>query len=270
MQISLERNRGAMIVGRITGQSLAAADWDQAADQWASTHADHAPLSALLIEMGGALYDDTCWRRWLFQLLIHVGLQSSYETFYRLWDVDYYSKVCRGERDFWPSLGSYLRSCGMSHGICDEVIVAARARRRDLEDEVRPMPGVRATLSRLNAVGVSLIAVSNSSCPVQGLKDRLAAMRIDHLFQLVVSSRDLGCTMPDRRFFETTLTRSHLSAEDAGFVSRNGEHLQGARSAHLLSVAVNHDARVQADIRLDGFSQLCHAIPYRTAHRQAG
>jgi FMN phosphatase YigB (HAD superfamily) len=262
-----------MIVGRITGQSLAVAEWrleDQPCERWLAPQADQPPVSALLIEMGGALYDDTCWRRWLFQLLIHMGLQASYETFYRLWDAEYYEPVCRGQREFWASLESYLRSCGLARGFCDEILVAARARRRDLEDEVRPLPAVRATLTRIHATGVTLVALSNSSCPVSGLKDRLAAMRIEHLFQLVVSSRDLGCTMPDCAFFEAALTRSHLDPQHAAFVSSSDQHLQGARAAHLLPVAVNHSAALQADIVLTDFSQLCHAVPYHSTRCRAG
>jgi FMN phosphatase YigB (HAD superfamily) len=262
-----------MIVGRITGQSPAVVEWapeDGAGEQWSATAADQPPVSALMIEMGGVLYDDTCWRRWLFQLLVHVGLQTSYETFYRLWDADYYDQVCRGQRKFWPSLESYLRACGLARGICDEVLVAARARRRGLEDEVRPLPAVRSTLTKINAMGVSLVAVSNSSCPASGLLERLGAMRIEHLFQLVVSSRDIEYTMPDGAFFEATLTRGHLTPEHTAFVSRNDVHLHGARTARLMPVAVHKNAASEADIALSDFSQLCHAVPFHSTRRQAG
>jgi len=68
------------------------------------------PVSGLLFDVGGVLYDDTVWSRWLLKLLTRLGLHTSYTPFFRVWQREYLQRVTCGELEYWQALRLFLRS----------------------------------------------------------------------------------------------------------------------------------------------------------------
>ena len=67
-------------------------------------------VRGVLFDLGNVLYDDTMWRRWMLRLLQHLGLQTHYRGFCRVWDREHSgcglprpAKFCRSLRDI-PAL----------------------------------------------------------------------------------------------------------------------------------------------------------------------
>src|SRR5690348_9183710 len=103
-------------------------------------------VRGLLFDMGDVLHDATLWRRWLFQLLGRIGLNARYRTLFRVWDEEFLGDVYRGRREYGEAFHAFLLSLGLSRGQIDEVQAASQARKRELELNVRPLPGVRDTV----------------------------------------------------------------------------------------------------------------------------
>ena len=51
-----------------------------------------------MFDMCNVLCDETAWRRWILQLLTHMGLKTRPECLFRVWDRDYLDDVNRGLR----------------------------------------------------------------------------------------------------------------------------------------------------------------------------
>ena len=66
------------------------------------------PVSGLLLDVGGVLYDDSVWSRWLLKLLTRLGLHTHYTPFFRMWQREYCPRIKRGECDYWRAC---TRSC---------------------------------------------------------------------------------------------------------------------------------------------------------------
>jgi FMN phosphatase YigB (HAD superfamily) len=234
----------------------------------------HACISGTVVgvvcEVAGTLYDDTCWWRWMTQLVSHMGVHVDFESFYQRWDAEYFDDVCRGRNDFWQALRSYLYSCGLSRGLCDEVLVAGQARYRHLDQGVRPLAGVRETLTRLSSQPLALVAVCNSACPTSHLHARLKSIGLDTCFDNAISSRDLGDTMSAPSFFRKILAANDLPADRTAFVSNQERHLAGAAAGGMLTVAFNHRTPVAADIHVDRFLDLLDILPCGGSRRMAG
>ena len=77
------------------------------------------PPAALLLELCGVLYDDSCWRRWMLQLLTRMGLQTHYAAFFQVWEQEHFNRVCAGEVGYWEAMRSLLRSVGLPPGRVD-------------------------------------------------------------------------------------------------------------------------------------------------------
>jgi HAD superfamily hydrolase (TIGR01509 family) len=218
------------------------------------------PVQGLLFDMGDVLYDATLWRRWLLQLLTRLGLHTNYRSFFYLWDHEYVADVYRGRRDFCEAFQTFLLAAGLSRGQIDEVHAACKARRCQWEATARPLPGVKATLPKLRAAGLTLGVLSDSEHPGPELAGQLDRMGMAGMFAAVVSSRDLGRTKPEAHCYESALAAMRLDARQTAFVGHDAEELAGAARAGMQTIAFNFDQEALADVYLTRFDELVDVV----------
>jgi len=228
------------------------------------------PVAGLLLDMCNVLYDNTVWRRWVLQLLSHMGLQTSYRCFFHVWDREFLGDVHRGDRNFADAFEAFLRSAGLSPGQIDEVKAACLARRRQLEATARPLPGVRSTLARAHKAGFVLGAIANSEHSADALLERLERFGIGKYFTTVVSSIDLKATMPSADIYQAALSAMGLSAEEVAMVDHDAGELAGAAAVGMPTIAFNFDPEAEADIYLDRFEDLVNVVRPRPLLTAAG
>jgi HAD superfamily hydrolase (TIGR01493 family) len=226
------------------------------------------PLAALVFDLNNVLYDATVWQRWLLQLLNRFGVHTHFDAFFCVFEHDYLPAVYRGERDFWEALRDFLISVGMSRGRLEEVLAAAHGKHRELWDEVRPFPGVTATLAQLAARGIRLALLANSGAPATQLVERLKRLGISQRFDVVLSSRDLKASKPAHQCYQAVIDALGLPSDAIGFVGHEPVELAGAALAGMVALALHHTADVQAEVYLDRFDQLLHVVAPLHASQQ--
>jgi len=217
-------------------------------------------ITGLLLDACNVLYDDTVWRRWMLQLLSRLGLHTNYRCFFRVWDREFLDDVRCRRRGLREALGAFLLSVGLSRGQIDEVLASCIVRRRQLQAAPRPLPGVRATLTRLHRGGIVLGAVCNSEHPADELQRRLHRLIGGPVFSTVVSSFDLGRTMPDDGCYLTALAAMGRPVEQVAFVGHDAAELAGAAQLGMPTIALNHDPEAQAHTYLDRFDDLLDVV----------
>jgi len=219
-----------------------------------------SPVRGVLFDMCNVLYDNTVWRRWVLQLLSRLGLHTNYRCFFRIWDRDYLEDVHCGRREFWDAFRAFLRSAGLSRGQIEEVQAACKARRRDLENTARPLPGVKNALGRLDNSGFALAAVCNSQHTGAVLQERLDRFGMAKLFTTVVSSIDLKRTMPDPICYLTAVESLALPVGQVAFVGHDTAELAGAAAVGMPTIAFNFDGDARADVYLARFEELLDVV----------
>jgi HAD superfamily hydrolase (TIGR01509 family) len=227
-------------------------------------------VRGLLFDMGDVLYDATLWRRWLLQMLSRMGVHAAYRDFYRVWDRDYLNAVHVGRRDYHEAFCAFLQSLGLSRGAIEEIEAASQARRRELIATLRPLPGVRPTLCKLQTAGISLAVLSDSESPAEELRQRLDSLGIDSCFTAVFSSIELGDTKPAALGYRAALAALDLPAEQVAFVGHDAEELTGAAAIGMPTIAFNYDPEVAADVYLERFDELLDVIQCRKPLAAAG
>jgi HAD superfamily hydrolase (TIGR01509 family) len=214
------------------------------------------PVRGLLFDPGDVLYDATLWRLWLLKLLARLGLRTNYRSFFHLWDHEYLADVYRGKRDFHQALESFLLAAGLSHGQIDEVEMACKSRRCQDEAAARPLAGAKATLRRARALGTALGVVGNYEHPAAVLAGHLDRLGLEGLFDAVVSSFDLGATLPEPACYQAALAAMRLPPQQVAFVGHDSEELAGAARVGMQTIAFNCDPEAQADVYLVRFDEL--------------
>jgi HAD superfamily hydrolase (TIGR01509 family) len=228
------------------------------------------PVRGLLFDPGDVLYDATLWRCWLLKLLARLGLRTSYRSFFYLWDHEYLADVYRGKRDFHQALELFLLAAGLSHGQIDEVEMACKRRRCQDEAAARPLAGVKATLRAARASGTVLGVLGNYEHPAAVLAGHLDQIGLGGLFDAVVSSFDLGATLPEPACYQAALAAMRLPPEQVAFVGHDSEELAGAARAGLQTVAFNFDAEARADVYLIRFDELLELVSAASRPAAAG
>lgn len=226
-------------------------------------------VSGLLFDMDDVLYDATMWHRWLLQLLGRLGLHTHYRAFFCVWEREFLSEVYCGRRDYWDALRDFLQSSGLSRGQIDEVLAAGHARRRELQDSIRPLPGVLATIAKLHGMCVPMGILCNASCAAERLQRMLHTLGLGDRFQTVVSSFDLGCAKPAPRAYSEALNSLGLPAEQVAFVGHCAVELSGAKRAGMATIAFNHDADAVADRYVQRFDELLTVLNLELARAVA-
>ena len=227
-------------------------------------------IAGIVLDMGDVLFDATLWRRWLLRLLVRMGLNLNYERFYGTWDRDYLDDVHRGRREYGEALEAFLCASGLSRAQIDEVKAASRARRRELETELRPMPGVRTTLRRLRQSGIALAVLSDSEQPAAELARRLKRMGLGDVFHAIVSSVEIEHTKPEPICYQVVLILLRLPATRAVFVGHDAAELAGAAAVGMRTVAFNYEPGATADVYIDRFEELLDVVGCSSDRARAG
>ncbi len=106
--------------------------------------------------------------------------------------------------------------------------------------QVSLIDGVGDLLHEVEALGMPMAVVSNSSFAGGTLERELETQRIRRYFRFVISSADYGVRKPDPLIFEVALRRLGLDAGRVWFAGDNvGYDIIGARQAGIFPVAYN-------------------------------
>ena len=229
-----------------------------------------APVEGLLLDSCNILYDSTGWRRWMLQVLRRLGLHTHYRCLFHVWEKDYLRPVHCGQTDPCKALRAFFLALGLTQGQIEEVTTTCQARRLRWESELRLLPGVKSTLRTLASAGIPLAIVSDSEHISDVLRERFESMGLQEVLTAVVSSRDLGCTKPDPRCYETALRRVGLSPRQTAFVGHDPEELAGAARLGIQTIAFNTSQEVEADILLTRFAELLEIVDLPIRRNMAG
>jgi HAD superfamily hydrolase (TIGR01509 family) len=195
-------------------------------------------IDAIVFEPAGVLYDSTLWWRWLLSLLTRLNPTCPVEHFERLWQREYLPAVQQGRRELAEAFEACLAASGYARCQIEELTAAAMVRRRELELEVHPLPGVAATLTRLRAAGFRLALTCDSTSPPDELASRLARYHLEGSFEFVLCSIELGHTKPGVLAYQAIQQRLNLAVERLLFVGCRANDLDGAAACGWPTVMV--------------------------------
>lgn len=187
-------------------------------------------IEAIVFEPAGVLYDSTLWWRWLLSLLTRLHPTCPADQFERRWQAENLPAVQMGRRELAEAFEACLAASGYARCQIDELTAAAIVRRRELELEVHPLPGVPAAIARLRAAGFRLALTCDSTSPPDELGARLSRYHLEGSFEVVQCSIELGRIKPDVLAFRAMQQRLNLAAEQLLFVGCRTGDLAGAAS----------------------------------------
>ncbi len=131
--------------------------------------------------------------------------------------------------------------------------------KRIIEEEdnnVRFFKGVRKTLIGLKGKGYLLGIVTDTANPVHVKLNWFERGGFGHVWDSIVSSKELGVRKPNPEIYHTALQQLGLHAEQVAFVGHKASELEGARAVGMKTIAFNYEDGVEADYYIVKFLDL--------------
>ncbi len=208
-------------------------------------------VHAILFDAGDILYyrpnRGQCFESFLQESGIKAaGLSPEYRE-------QLMAQAFEGEIDQAQYHDAILHHYGIS-----ELAMLERGRQalKDDENNVQFFEGVQETLCTLKQKGYLLAIVTDTANPIHAKLKWFQRGGFGHVWDSIISSRELGMRKPDLRIYAAALEQLGVTPDQAAFVGHRAEELDGARSAGLHTIAFNYDRDAQADYYIERFPAL--------------
>ncbi len=213
----------------------------------------HLPgkVQALLFDAGDILYHRPNRGRCIRAFLRHAGVEAI--------EQDPHERARLMEQAFEGKIDQvqYHEAILRLYGISDPMLLQAGVQAlKDDENDVVFFDGVQQTLTALKDTGYLLGIVTDTANPIYAKLNWFERGGFGHVWDSIISSRELGMRKPDLRIYDAALRQLGVKPEHAVFVGHSSDELEGARNAGLYTVAFNYDKGAQADFYIDQFSAL--------------
>jgi putative hydrolase of the HAD superfamily len=162
--------------------------------------------------------------------------------------------------EYWDQL---LRMYGVADAVERHWLVA---RIDDYADSVFPLPGGRETLAGLKQRGFLLGIVTDTIYPIERKMRWLKQVGVADFIDVVACSTVVGACKPDPAIYQDALQQAGLPPGESAFVGHDADELDGAHSAGMATVAVNHEPDAKADYYARSLLDLLNVPIFATAN----
>ncbi len=214
-------------------------------------------VKIVIFDMGGVIYDVTLWRRNIHRYISELGYRGDLKTMSYLWE-RFLIDVYRGKTGYDDAFRKFMLSLGFTKDEYRKIKGKSDEYRKIVEKNRQAFPGVKETLIHLKEMGIKTAILSDSELHENELEDRIMKpLGLGGIFDLIVTSRDIGVVKPDKEAYDRVLNNAGVEAQDALFVGHDREEIEGAKAAGLKTVLFNADEEgIGSDFNAREFSDI--------------
>lgn len=151
----------------------------------------------------------------------------------------------------------YYRQTVMLYGLTNESDIEAGVAALDLDDDtVAIHEGVPETIRALKERGFILGIITDTALPYTVKLKWFEQYGFGHLWDIIISSKDLGVRKPAPILYEEAILQTGLKPNEAVFVGHKAYELEGARKAGFQTIAFNYEKAAVADEYVKKFRDL--------------
>jgi putative hydrolase of the HAD superfamily len=162
----------------------------------------------------------------------------------------------RGKIDQDQYREGIIRSYGVTQ---PELVERGKQILEEEDNDVCFIEGVRKTLINLKNKGYLLAIVTDTAAPLSVKLNWFERGGFGHIWDSIVSSKELGVSKPDPIIYQAALQQLGLSAWQTVFIGHKASELEGARQVGMKTIAFNYEDTARADHYIDNFADLLKA-----------
>jgi len=209
------------------------------------------PIKALFFDAGDILYYRPIKEKGLKEFLAGKKLNPHPQIEVekkRLRDLAFSGKLDRKE---------YYRGVIHLYGITDPDLIeeGVAAQEKD-DDTVSIYEGVSETINHLKQQGYLLGIITDTALPISTKLRWFEQHGFGGLWDVVISSKEMGVRKPAPVLYEEALKQTQLEAFETAFVGHRNYELAGAKAVGMKTIAFNFDKDSIADTYIENFRDL--------------
>jgi len=209
---------------------------------------------AIIFDMGDIFYDATPWRRALAADLAARGVDIDYPRLVPIWE-RHLVPVYVGKKAYWDAFREMVAAFGIDRKTSATIESNARQQAKRAANAAL-FDGVEPSLKTLSQNGVKLAVRSDTESTGAKVRSRVKRFRIEHYFDAVVTSYDIGHVKPEPEAFLHALRALESHAAGAAFVGHDLDEMIGAREVGLDVIGYNTVHSAHTDHMLETFSDV--------------
>lgn len=225
---------------------------NQSANQKLTSGMRSSPIRAILFDAGDILYYRPNRSEKFHAFLEEINIQVNHETLQK-------EKTALKEKAYRGliSQDEYKEAQLQLYGITNpEHIERGKQILGEEKKDVAFFEGVQQTLVTLKEKGYLLGIVTDTAHPVHVKLDWFEQGGIGHVWDSIISSKEVGARKPDPRIYRAVLKQMGIQAEEAIFVGHKASELDGAKTLGMKTIAFNYEEEANADYYLEKFLDL--------------
>jgi putative hydrolase of the HAD superfamily len=143
------------------------------------------------------------------------------------------------------------------YGLTDPAQIERGKQLMDMDDNnVQFFKGVPETLKKLKEKGYMLGIITDTAMPLHVKLSWFERGGFGHVWDSIVSSKEMGIQKPDPKIYHAALQQLGLSADQAVFVGHDPVELNGAQTVGMKTIAFNYGEKAKADFHIRNFADL--------------
>jgi FMN phosphatase YigB (HAD superfamily) len=151
----------------------------------------------------------------------------------------------------------YYRKTVELYGFTDEKRIQEGVDALDLDDNtVAIYEGVPETITSLKNQGYLLGIITDTALPYTVKLKWFEKEGFGHVWDVIVSSKDLGIRKPSPLLYEEALIQAGYRPHECAFVGHKATELEGAHNVGFKTIAFNYEKSAVADSYIEKFPEL--------------
>ncbi len=212
---------------------------------------NHHKIKAILFDASDLLYFRPNKGKWLKIYLNSLGLDPKNISLAQKQELE--TQAFKKEIDTEEYYAELLKLYGMQG---DEQVEAGKKVLEKESEDIEIFDGVKDTLICLKDRGFLLGIVTDTVLPTYKKLNWFEQAGFGHVWDAVVSSRDIGIRKPNPGIYQAALCQLGVTPDEAIFVGHNPSEIQGATNVGLTTIAFNYEDGVKADMYVEHFTDL--------------
>lgn len=218
-------------------------------------------IKAIFFDLGDIFFEAHYWRRWMYDRLSSNGnFIGSFTDYYKLWEKSLQQVYC-GIKEYDTAFMELLDQMHVDD--IDGFKKESYAMKSYYETSRKLFPGVKETLTKLHERGILNIVVTDNELEEEELREIiLRRFHINDEVDGVVTSREVGVTKAEDKYFGYTLSKYSLDPHNVVFVGHDRDEIVSARKQNIRCILYNNylEEHIDADEKIFQFSELLGLI----------
>ena len=218
-------------------------------------------IKAVFYDLGDVFFEAHYWREWMYKFFKNAELfTGSFAGFYKLYE-EFILDIYNGKNTYDEKYLEFLNSLKIKNPY--EFKRLSFEKKRYFENNRVLFKGVKETLENIKDRDIKNVIITDNEATEKEVRENvIAKYNINHLLDIIITSKDIGVTKPDPLIFKKPMDILKIEKEEVLFVGHDKEEINGAKELGMKTVEFDNYLGIEtkSDYKIKQFCDILNVI----------